>query len=208
MYIPDQFRERDTGVLQDFMERFSFATLVTQQNGEMIASHLPFVLERDVRPYGVLRTHLARKNPQFEHLQSGSEALIIFQGPHAYISPTWYANQKSVPTWNYVAVHAYGRPMPLGESDLVELLRKLVEEHEGPSAEKWDFEPGQPWIKQRLPLIAGFEIPISNLEGKFKLNQDRTPEDREGVIDKLNRSEDPLRREIAVLMRRGGVEDE
>ena len=208
MYIPDQFREKDTGVLQNFMERFDFATLVTQKGGEIIASHLPLVLDRVRGPYGALRGHVARKNPQFDHLQSASEALVIFHGPHSYISPMWYADQRNVPTWNYVAVHAYGTPTMLRDGALIELLQKLVEKHEGASAQSWNFDPEQRWIKAMLPEIGGFEIPITNLQGKFKLNQNRTAADRTGVIDRLIQSEDPLQRSIASLMRAGGTEHE
>src|ERR1700728_136880 len=208
MYIPEQFREEYVGVLQDHMQRFNFATLVTQANGSMIASHLPFVLERDAGPYGALRAHLAKKNPQYEHLQSGSEALVIFQGPHAYISPMWYANQRNAPTWNYAVVHAYGTPRTLGDAELIELLEKLVQEHERPAPEGWEFDPAQPWIRHMLGAIAGFEIPITNLQGKFKLNQNRTPEDRRGVIETLLRSEDSMTREVAKLMRVSGAQDD
>ena len=132
MYIPEQFEVQDVGVLQDFMERFNFAMLVTQKDGSMIASHLPFVLDRSVGRYGALRAHLAKKNPQHGHLQSGSEAFVVFQGPHAYISPMWYANQRNVPTWNYAVVHAYGTPRMLGDDELIDLLERLVQEHERP----------------------------------------------------------------------------
>ena len=200
MYIPEQFREQDIGVLQDFMERFDFATLITQQSGEIIASHLPFLLDRTAGQYGTLRAHVARPNPQFEQLQSASEALVIFQGPHSYISPMWYADPSNVPTWNYVVVHAYGRPRILDEPGLIELLRALVAKHEGPSPQGWEFDPKQPRISRMLPEIGGFEIPISNLQGKFKLNQNRSATDRKGVIDTLSKSEDAMQRAIANLM--------
>lgn len=207
MYIPSQFREQDTELLKDFMEHYNFATLVTQENGEMIASHIPFVLDKAAPPYGSLFGHVARKNPQLEHLQSGSEALVIFQGPHSYISPLWYANQRTVPTWNYAVVHAYGRPNMLGDADLLELLRKLVRRHEGASPPGWDFNEEQPWIRPMVAEISGFEIPISNLQGKFKLNQNRTAVDRQGVIETLTGSEDSTQRAVAALMRDRAVHE-
>jgi transcriptional regulator len=204
MYIPEQFREQDIGVLQDFVEQFDFATLITQQSGEIIASHLPFLLDRTAGRYGTLRAHVARRNPQFEQLQSAGEALVIFQGPHSYISPMWYADQSNVPTWNYVVVHAYGTPRILEEPDLIELLRALVAKHEEPPPRGWEFDPEQPRIKRMLTEIGGFEIPISTLQGKFKLNQNRTAADRKGVIDTLSKSEDALQQAIANLMTAGG----
>jgi transcriptional regulator len=207
MYIPDRFREQDIGVLQDFMERFAFATLVTQKNGEIIASHLPFILDWAPRPYGTLRAHIAKRNAQFDHIQCSSDALVIFQGPHSYISPMWYADHQNVPTWNYAVVHAYGIPRLLGEPDLIDVLQRLVHQHEGALPQRWDFDPGQSWIREMLPEIAAFEVPISNLQGKFKLNQNRTASDRKGVIDTLIHSEDPLKRAIANLMTARSIDD-
>jgi len=200
MYIPEQFREQDIEVLHDFMERYNFATLVTQNQGELIASHLPFVLDRGAGPYGALRAHLANKNPQCAHLNAAGEALVLFQGPHSYISPLWYTHQRNVPTWNYTVVHAYGTPRILDDAALIELLAKLVEIHEGASPPGWRFDAGQPWLKPMLTEITGFELPISKLQGKFKLNQNRTAADRKGVIETLAHSDDPIERAVAGLM--------
>jgi transcriptional regulator len=201
MYIPDYFREQDAHVLHDFMERYNFATLITQHGGEMTASHIPFVLDRSAGQYGALRAHIATKNQQLADLHGGGEALIIFQGPHSYISPMWYANQMNVPTWNYAVVHAYGKPRMLDEQELIELLVNLVKQHEAPPPQGWDFHPEERWIRQMSAQIEGFEIPITRLEGKFKLNQNRTAADRAGVVETLDRSEDSTARAIADLMR-------
>ena len=203
MYIPEHFREEEVEVLHGIIKSFAFATLVTQENGEMLASHLPFFLDPAPRPYGALRTHLARRNPQFAHLQAGARALVIFQGPNAYVSPTWYANPGNVPTWNYVAVHAYGTPRVLGDSDLIRILSQLVRENEEALPNPWVFDADQPWIRRMLPEIAGFEIPIADLQGKFKLNQNRTLADRQGVIAALTQSDDPMKRAVANLMNPG-----
>jgi transcriptional regulator len=207
MYIPDYFREQDVQVLHDFIERYNFAALVTQQGGEMVASHIPFVLDRSDGQYGVLRAHIAKKNEQLAHLHAGGEVLVIFQGPHSYISPMWYANQMNVPTWNYAVVHAYGRPRMLDGCELLELLAGLVKQHEPPPPQGWRFDAEERWIRQMLEQIEGFEIPIAKLEGKFKLNQNRTAADRRGVIDTLARSEDSVERAVADLMRHGGEHD-
>jgi len=202
MYIPDHFHERNVGVLHDFMERFAFATLVTQQNGEILASHLPFILDRAPRPYGALRAHLARRNPQFDHLQRpAGQALVLFQGPNSYVSPMWYSDHQNAPTWNYVVVHAYGEPKVLEEPDLIDLLQRLVQKHEGASPRKWEFDPEERWIREMLPEIAAFEILISDIQGKFKLSQNRTASDREGVVNALIHSEDSAERAIANLMK-------
>jgi transcriptional regulator len=195
MYVPKSFAVDDVPLLHDFMQQFNFATLVTQRGGELIASHLPFVLDRTVEPYGTLRAHLAIRNPQLADLKSGAEALVIFQGPHTYVSPTWYVKPENVPTWNYTAVHAYGIPKIADRAGMITLLRDLVAQHD-----QWTFDPDASWIQKLLPEIAAFEIKIEKLQGKFKLNQNRTPADRERVIETLSSSDDPMQQAIAKLM--------
>src|ERR1700678_736092 len=192
MYLPKVFAVEDLARLQEFMDEFNFATLVTQRDGELTASHIPFVIDRSVEPYGVLRAHVAVRNPQLKDLESGSEALVIFQGPHTYVSPSWYAKPENVPTWNYTAVHAYGVPQILDQQGMTALLKDLVAKHERPLDPPSDFDPKAGWIEKLLPEIRGFEIKIEKLQGKFKLNQNRTAADRAGVIEALSESDDPL----------------
>ena len=106
MYIPESFRESHLATLHAFIRQNSFGTLVSEQDGELVASHLPFLLDPERGPYGTLVAHMARANPHWQAFDGDAEALAIFQGPHAYISPSWYATEQSVPTWNYTAVHA------------------------------------------------------------------------------------------------------
>src|SRR5260370_22333881 len=193
MYLPSVFAVKELPVLQDFMERYSFATLVTRHSDELIASHIPFILDRDAGPYGTLRGHLAVRNPQLAHLESGFEALVIFQGPHLYISPSWYATPHNVPTWNYTAVHAYGIPKIVDRAPLVVLLKDLVRQNERSFEQPWDFDPEASWVQAMLPEIRAFDIPIENLQGKFKLNQNRIPADRSRVIEILSASEEMVR---------------
>jgi transcriptional regulator len=200
MYLPSAFAVNDLTMLHDFMERYSFATLVTQHSGEMIASHIPFVLDRKAGTQGTLHGHLAIRNPQLAHLASGAEALVIFQGQHAYISPSWSAAPENVPTWNYTAVHASGIPRMMDGAALVVLLKELVRQNERSFEQPWDFDPEAPWIQKMLPQIAGFEIPIERLQGKFKLNQNRSLADRTRVIEILSASLDPEERQMAALI--------
>ena len=200
MYLPSVFAVKDLPVLQDFMEQYSFATLVTRHSDELIASHVPFVLDRDAGPYGKLRGHLAVRNPQLAHLESGSEALVIFQGPHLYISPSWYAAPHNVPTWNYTAVHAYGIPKIVDRAGLVVLLKDLVRQNEKSFEQPWDFDAEASWVQALLPEIGAFEIPIEKLQGKFKLNQNRILADRARVIEILSASQDPAQRQMADLI--------
>jgi len=201
MYLPRVFAVEDVPALHGFMEQFSFASLITQNEGKLIGSHIPFVLDREAGAYGRLRGHVAVGNPQLAHLKSGSEALVMFQGPHSYISPSWYAAQENVPTWNYTAVHAYGRPKILDRDGLILLLKDLVHQNERHFEQPWDFDPQAPWIDKMLPQIAAFEIPIERLEGKFKLNQNRALADRRRVVEVLSASNDPAQRQMAELIR-------
>jgi transcriptional regulator len=200
MYVPPAFAVDDVARLQDFMQEFNFATLVTQHDGELTASHIPFLLDRAAEPYGTLRAHVAIRNPQLKDLQSGSQALVIFQGPHTYISPSWYVNPENVPTWNYTVVHAYGVPKIGNKTAMLELLKDLTAKHESGLERPWDFDPNAAWIQKLLNDIVAFEIRIEKLEGKFKLNQNRKPEDRQGVIETLSASEDPAQRAVASWM--------
>jgi transcriptional regulator len=203
MYVPKLFAvDDDVAELQRFMEEFNFATVVTtQKDGELIASHIPFLLDRSVERYGTLRAHVAIGNPQLQDFRAGAKALVIFQGPHTYVSPSWYVKPENVPTWNYTVVHAYGVPKILDKAGMISVLKDLVDKHEKPFDQPWDFDPNDAWIQRMLPQIEAFEIKIEKLEGKFKLNQNRTPADREGVMEALSTSEDPLQRAVANLMR-------
>src|SRR5579863_5827453 len=138
MYIPKAFREDNLETLQTFMRDYSFATLITVQDGAPQVSHVPFIPDTQRGPYGTLRAHLARGNQQWRHLDGQREALVIFQGPHAYVSPSWYEVELSVPTWNYAVVHAYGVPRLIEEpGELYALLQTLVKENEAGFEHPW-----------------------------------------------------------------------
>jgi transcriptional regulator len=206
MYLPSAFAVSDLPVLHEFMEQYSFATLITQHSGEPMASHIPFVLDRAAGPYGRLRGHLAIRNPQLADLAAGSEALVVFQGPHSYISPSWYATEPNVPTWNYTAIHAYGIPTIVDRAALGVLLKDLVRQHESSFEQPWDFDSEDSWIQKMSAEIAAFEITIDRLQGKFKLNQNRTPADRERVVAILSASSDPAQRLMAGLIKAASKE--
>ena len=142
MYIPTAFAESDLTNLHDFIEQNSFGLLVTHVDGLPFASHLPFLLERTTGPKGTLVGHLARANPQWAEA-SGQNALATFSGPHAYISPTWYESEQVVPTWNYVAVHVYGRIQIIeDEPSLLEIVQRSVHFYEQAMPRPWSFDAG------------------------------------------------------------------
>jgi transcriptional regulator len=201
MYMPKHFTVEEQESLFAWMEAHNFATLVTAEDGVPFATHLPTMLDRTQGRHGLLLAHMAAANPQWRHFANGQEVLVIFQGPHAYISPSWYTGDFAVPTWNYIAVHAYGLPRLVDdESTLQQMLHDLVAHHEAPRPQPWDFV----WTERHLKLLKGvvaFTIEITRLEGKAKLSQNRPTADQLGVIHNLEEAADPVERQVAVAMR-------
>jgi transcriptional regulator len=203
MYIPAYFAQRDLAALHEAIERYSFATLVSGTGGEMTASHLPLLLDRTGGASGTLLGHMARANSQWREADS-KEVLAIFSGPHAYISPTWYESTQVVPTWNYVAVHAYGRlELIEGHAEVESLLMRMVTVYEAGQPQPWRLNEPAEFVERMLKQIVAFRIPITRLEGKWKLNQNRPAEQRQRVINVLSQRPDEDSQAIAHLMRGG-----
>jgi len=203
VYSPAHFKIEDHAELIAFMRRHSFATIVTHDGSVPHATHMPVLVREDEGVHGTLVTHMARANPQWGHFENSEEVLVMFTGPHAYISPAWYATKPTVPTWNYTAVHVYGRPRIVDDpARFAAMLRELVEFYESPRTNRWPGAlPGE--FRDRLMAgIVGVEIDVTRIEGKFKLSQNRGDEDRAGVIAALSTSEDAMDREVAELMRK------
>jgi transcriptional regulator len=201
MYIPENFRETGLPVLHDFMRAHSFATVVTTHDDKPFASHLPLFLEGAAGAQGALTGHMSRANPQWQDMQAGAEVLVIFNGAHAYVSPAWYAAKSMVvPTWNYMAVHAYGTARILTQDELVQTLHTLVDENESTYAQPWQLEMTQEMREKMLGAIVGFEIVLGSIEGKFKLSQNRPAEDRINVIQQLSGQADADSLRVAAQM--------
>lgn len=168
----------------------------------MTASHLPFLLQSEAGAPGVLLGHMARANPQWHDFQSGAEVLVLFQGPHGYISPSWYESVEAVPTWNYEAVHAYGVPHLIEDPATVRsLLDALVSEYEAGQPVPWSTRQISDELVTKLQrAIVGFEIRITRLEGKRKLSQNRPAADQRGVLTGLRSTGAPNALELAELM--------
>ena len=200
MYIPKHFELTDTTTMHDLMRQFSFATIVSVLEGVPFATHMPVVVRPELGEFGTLRTHIARANPQWNSFSSKSEILVIFQGDHTYISPKWYKTHPSVPTWNYVTVHAYGRPKIVEEPELVrELLDELIGSYEG--SEGWNSSHlSERYMDGMMCGIVAFEVEITRLEGKMKLSQNRSEADRQGVVAALATSVSPDDQAIAAKM--------
>ena len=180
MYVPGFNRIEDRALLIEAMRAWSFAVLFNHdEQGSATATHLPLVIH-DESEHGVIEGHFARANPHWKSL-AGRETLVVFSGPHSYVSPSLYANPQSVPTWNYIAVHATGTA-ELVEDDAGKesLLRNLIAVHEPAFAQQWSSLPDN-YRGSMLKNIVGFRIPITRIDGKFKLSQNRPDPDRENV---------------------------
>jgi transcriptional regulator len=202
VYLPPHFTETRPAVLIAHIERHDFGLLVSHGASGLVASHFPFLVDRRGDELHLLG-HLARPNPQVEDLGQGGEVLAIFSGPHAYVSPSWYASGRSVPTWNYADVHAYGRAQLIEDSQwLRRLLRRLTKRHEAANPAPWRMENlPEDYLDSMLKGIIGFDIPVSRLEGKFKLSQNRPAVDRPRVIAGLEHRGDADAIGVARLMR-------
>lgn len=202
VYLPPHFTETDPKILAAHIERHDFALLVTKGAGGMIASQIPVLSEwREEKLY--LQGHLARPNPQGADLDGKSEALAIFTGPHAYISPSWYAAGPAVPTWNYASVHAYGKARKIDDAEWLRgFLRRLSARHEAREAAPWrmDDQP-VPFLDGMLKGIIGLEIAVERCEGKFKLSQNRPAIDRPRIVAALEARADDDSHGVAALMR-------
>jgi transcriptional regulator len=199
MYIPSAFNVTDSAVLARFIQENSFATVVTNAENRPFASHLPILFDASPGPSGKLLGHMARANLQWQHFADGHEALAIFHGPHAYISPRWYESKLVVPTWNYAVVHVYGVPTVIeDEATVAALINRTVEAYEGNGPEAWKGDPD--FVSKLLKAIVAFEMPITRIEGKFKLGQNRQPADVAGAYRALSQSGNPADRALAQFM--------
>ena len=199
MYVPEAFRESDPTKLFNFIEANSFGLLVSQVDGKPFASHLPFLLDRPASPHGRLLGHLAAANPQGQQAD-GQTVLVIFSGPHAYISPTWY-NHVNVPTWNYQSVHLYGKPRIITDyEEAYRLLKRLVDRYESNSPYQLESLP-KDFVEKEIKGIVAFQIDVTKLEANYKLSQNRKDADYANIILQLERRTDDLSHGVADAMR-------
>ena len=207
MYTPQVNSENDLLTLQQFVRMHSLCALVTGTDQGMVASHIPMVLHNDGPGYGVLRGHVARANSQWKSFSASGEALGIFTGPQHYISASWYpekiAHGREVPTWNYVAVHVYGRLRAVEDVDwLLDHLRTLTDQNEVIAEVPWKVADAPPEFISRLSrAIVGLELEITRFEGKWKVSQNRNDQDAAGVMEGLQRLGTPASAAMRELVR-------
>lgn len=209
MYIPASFREEDLPTLHGYLDAHPLAALVTAAQGpdSLFATHLPLLLDRSTGPLGTLRGHIARANPHARQLATGDvPALVLFAGPDAYITPNWYPlkaeHGRVVPTWNYVAVHVSGTAVLRDDPEFLHAhLEALTARHEAARSMGWKVSDApEDFIAQQVRAIVGLEIQIDRLEGKWKMSQNRSAADVDGVIAGLGASGSPADRVVASIV--------
>jgi transcriptional regulator len=186
VYIPKAQKVEDRQFLHDFMDEYSFVELITSSPTLRI-THIPVILDRGAGEYGKILGHISRQNPQNEMFDGSHTGVIIFRGPHGYISPTWYVKSDVVPTWNFAVVHATGRLSAITDKTLLhKLLSRLIDKFEGYQGSGYDFSKlPDSYVSSLMGGIVGFEMQIESLEGKFKLGQERSEGDRQGILEHL-----------------------
>ena len=203
MYVPPVFAEKNVDTLYRLIDDHGFASLVSVTPEGVVATHVPVMLDRTRGAQGTLVAHMARANPHGRALD-GAEVLAIFLGPHGYVSPSWYEQHPAVPTWNYAAVHAYGRARVIADAARLEaMVRQLVGQYESGRARPWSADgPPADYMTGMLRGIVGLEIEITRLEGKLKLSQNRNAVDRRNVIAALAASSSAEDRALSEYMAR------
>jgi transcriptional regulator len=203
MYVPRHFENRDRATIVDLIRGHPLAILVTMIDDQLEATHVPVVLDADRGEHGALRFHLSHANPTAHALDGARDVLLVFTGPEAYISPDWYEAEQLVPTWNYAAVHAWGRPAPMDDAALCRLLDDLSAEQEQQISGK------RPWTTATLDedryqkmrrAIIGFDMVVSRLEAKWKMSQNRSPADRAGATAALDARGGERNSAVAAIM--------
>jgi transcriptional regulator len=204
VYIPEFNRQEDRSTILAFMRANPFAILVTTAEGVPFATHLPLLVDESGE-HIVVQGHMARANAHWKSMQESEESLVIFHGPHAYISPSLYEMQESVPTWNYAAVHVYGQPTLFSDEEFLKAtLHRMITTFEPSYMAQWP-ELSEQYRSRMMKHIVGFEIRAKRLEAKFKLSQNRTKGEQARVIQCLNQSKDSNVSGVAELMRQEGL---
>ena len=199
MYIPKLYCEEDRVKILEFIQQNDFATLVTYDGEKPVASHLLMGIREEGEKHFV-NGHMSKANPHWKTFDKNPEVLVIFQGPHTYISPTWY-NHVNVPTWNYQSVHVYGRPRIITDYDEVyEILKRLIDRYESNSHYQLESLP-KDFVEKEIKGIVAFQIEVTGIEANYKLSQNRKDDDYANIINQLDKREDDLSHGVAEAMR-------
>ena len=202
MYIHPLNKWEDEPEIVDFVRKNAFATLISQVDGKPWATHLPFVLGKNISGEAVLSGHMAKANPQWKSISEKDDVLVIFQGSHAYISSSWY-NHENVPTWNYLAVHVSGKIRLIEGQELMDHLKSLTDTYEEGRPNRVRVETmSESYVAGQLRALAGFEIKIEEVKGSAKLSQNRDDVNYHHIVEKLEESQNHLDKEVASEMKK------
>jgi transcriptional regulator len=200
MYLPKYYEVNDRAKLFDFMKSNSFAILFSHTGEEPMASHLPFIIDETGEEKGLILGHMAKANRQWRYAD-GQQVMVVFHGPHTYVSPTWYQEEDAVPTWNYTAVHATGTFKATEEPAVMEdMVARLTAQHEASQPQPWQMDFSTDYASQMMKRVVAFQIGITSIQGKWKLNQNQSDARRERVAAKLGSSEHEGDLQVAKLM--------
>ncbi|MEQ8219664.1 MAG: FMN-binding negative transcriptional regulator [Arenibacter sp.] len=199
MYTPSHYRNENLDEVREFLKQNSFGILINQTDGRPWATHIPLELDLDAEGNDILVSHISKANPQWKSFMENEEVLAIFNGPHSYVSSSWY-KEEEVPTWNYIAVHVYGKIRILNDEAVLDSLHKLVDKYEKGSANPVSIHNLSPKTMKQIKGIVGFQINISDIQATYKLSQAR-PEDHPKIIAELQKTHNPGSHEIANMIK-------
>lgn len=202
MYIPSKYKNEDLSEVKDFIRSNSFAILINQLNGKPWATHTPLELDKDKDGNDILIGHIARANPQWKAFETNKEVLCIFNGPHSYVSSSWY-KEEEVPTWNYIAVHIYGSLSVMTESEVLTWLGGLVDHYEKDEKAPVSINDMSPATLKQVKAVVGFRIKIKQIQAAYKLSQGRE-EDHARIINELQNKKDLGSQQVSKIMKKRG----
>lgn len=188
MYIPSLFKNENLEEVRAFLKENSFGILLSTNNQKMIGTHIPLELEEDINGEEVFYGHISKGNAQWKSFEDGQEVLLIFNGPHAYVSSSWYGHEN-VPTWNYIAVHVYGTIKLLEEEELLYALTKLVDKYEARQKNPVSVKEFSETTMKQTRGVVGFKVALSEIQAAYKLSQNRNDEDYHNIVNHLNKSD-------------------
>ena len=202
MYIPRLFNNENEEEIKQFLQKNSFGILVSSVKDEILATHIPLELEKNKNQEWVLQGHVARGNPQWKHFIENEKVLAIFNGPHTYISSSWYEH-VNVPTWNYIAVHVHGSIKILEGKELYLHLKRLVEKYEHGSSNPVSLDTmPEEFVQKEIQGIVGFEIKIESIDAKKKMSQNRNEKDYNNIVTNLEKRSDPQSKAVSLEMKK------
>ena len=200
MYVPHQFKNENADEIREFVAQNGFGILISQTDARLLATHIPFELDTNDEGAPILVGHISKGNPQWKNFAHDSQVLVIFNGPHSYISSSWY-DHENVPTWNYIAVHIYGKVKIIAGEKLLLALTKLVDKYEQRSAKPVSVATmSAAMLQKEMRGIVGFEVEITEIQAAYKLSQNRDDKNHDNITAELRASDDAAAHQVAAKM--------